>query len=100
MGKKREKMKKKIHISQGLRELIEEYLKAEAKGIALAKEVTALKSKVIQMNQKENRINIFWVFNERGKIKVAYWHEGLSPKEREKLEEDNSWALEQLSRNL
>lgn len=93
-------MKKPIRISQNLKNLIEDFIRAQGKVTAITKEVEAMKALVTQINQRENRINIYWLFDERGKIKKIFWNEGLSPKEKQELEEKNAWSLEQLAKNI
>lgn len=93
-------MKKQIRISQNLKNLIEDYIKFQAKTAAMMKETEAMKAMVTQINQRENRVNIYWFFDDRGKIKKIFWNEGLSVKEKQEFEEQNAWSLEQLAKNM
>lgn len=82
-------MKKNIRISEELKNLIEDFLFARAQSMGYNEKAEVLRARVISANRKENKLNIFWVYDENGKVNKVYWFEGLSNKEREVLKERN-----------
>lgn len=93
-------MKKEIRISGNLKQLIEEHISERAKLHSQAKKVDALMANITRINFDENHVNIYWLFDHHGRIRKIYWNEGLTDKEREELEKENSWALEQFSKEF
>lgn len=90
-------MKKKVKISDNLRNIINQMIITRTKVNYWSKIMNSLWNDIIKTNTEENKKNIIWVISKNGKIGDVYWQDGLTKEELVKINNENNiitWSLE------